>query len=45
MLGLNVHILTVDDKYSCCKSENFRQAIQMELSQKVKFSINFLLQS
>ena len=37
-----VNILTVDDKYSLFNRDNFRQPIQMQLSQKQKTFSQFL---
>ena len=43
VLGLLVNTLTADDKYSLRNSENLKQAIQMQLSKKQIFFVNFLL--
>ena len=37
-----INILTVDDKYSLFNRDNFRQPIQMQLSQKQKTFSQFL---
>ena len=40
-LRLFVNTLTTDDKYSLLNSDNLTQPIQMQLSQKQKFFLNF----
>ena len=43
ILGVCVNILTTDDKYSLRNSENLRQPIQRQLSNKNNYFLNFLL--
>ena len=42
-LGLLVSKLTEDDKYSCYKSENFREAIQIQLSKTLRIFYEFFI--
>ena len=42
ILGLFVKKLNVDDKYSLCNRDNFLQPIQMRLSKKPIFFLNWL---
>ena len=38
-----VNLFTADDKYSLLKRDNLTQPIQMQLSQKQKIFLNFVL--
>ena len=43
ILGLFVNTLIADDKFSLCNSEKLQQPLQMQLSNKQKVFLNFLL--
>ena len=43
VLTLFVNTLTADDKYSLRKRDNVRQPIHMQLSQKERICVNFVL--
>ena len=43
ILGMFVKKLTAEDKYSLCNMEKLLQPIQLQLSEKHKIFLNFLL--